>query len=167
MSTEKELAEALLKLDVKGNEAASDACLLAKRIIRRDRLLLRVLGWSAIVLWSVAAAAFYGLTFLVVELVTPKVMYLSDQAYVTFAQSDKQPNEAKKQPTAPQHRRWYNSHSLVSWLIFGSAASIVLAAATTIRLISASRRAGLRQINANLLEISNQLKRLRQTSKET
>jgi hypothetical protein len=43
-----------------------------------------------------------------------------------------------------------------------SVAVLTVAALCTVLLVSASRRATLRQVNANLLEISEQLKELRQ-----
>jgi hypothetical protein len=50
------------------------------------------------------------------------------------------------------------------WYIAGSVAALFLAALCTVLLVITSRRATLRQINLSLMELSEQLKQLRQAA---
>jgi hypothetical protein len=174
MSAERELGDALLKLDIRGIEAASDARRMAERLFARDRRRIRILGGWAILFSLLSAAAFYGMFDILVNRTIPSVLYLHDKLskidagngsmetsmnqgeQKILANNDR--TEAKQARTPP--RKWYQSNTLIMWIGISSAAMIVFAAAATVGLIFASRWAALRQINASLLEISNQLKQL-------
>ena len=57
---------------------------------------------------------------------------------------------------------WLTAGNMIAGIALASIVAVLLAAVCTVLLIAASRRATLRQINANLTKISEQWKSLRQ-----
>jgi hypothetical protein len=151
--TEKELGRALLQADGAGLSAGPDPRLLTGAILERDRRRVRALAIVAIALWLAPAALLtYVLTSFAGDFI-PK-------------QKQLQRHVAEGKLTGEKRRSLETFH--LDWMAAGakvgaiSVAAIALAAVATVMLISASRRATLRQINANLMVISDQLKQLRE-----
>jgi hypothetical protein len=151
--TEKELGRALLNADGGGLTTTPDPRLLTGAILERDRRRVRLLAFAAIALWLVPAALLaYVLTTFARDFI-PKQKQLQRRA-------------AEGQLTGEDRRLletlqldWTAAAAKVGAI---SVVAIALAAVTTVMLISASRRATLRQINASLVMISDQLKQLRE-----
>ena len=143
--TEKELGRALLNLDVAPPPAAPDPRQLTRQILARDRRRIRLLAGLATLFWVLTAAGIVCLCPFYVMIVAPRL-----RAY---------------QAGRAQLENDWNDWALVGdWAAYWMLAcilSLLLAAICTVLLILLSRRATLRQINASLVEISEQLKQLR------
>jgi hypothetical protein len=150
--TENELGRALLKLDAAGLSGVPDLKQQTWKVLDRDRRSVRRLAGLTILLWLLSAALI--LTVLVAfGLLMPRQAKLRmdvEQGKVTPAQGDQ---------IAHGHMIEFEMGTVI---IAVSVAALSLAAFATLLLNLTSRRATLRQINASLLEISEQLKGLRQ-----
>jgi hypothetical protein len=149
---EKELGRALLDLDARTLAGAADPREPTMRILDRDRR--RVWWWSAITIAFWIAALLMVLSMLVaMGLLMPFEAHLRDPAQVARLGTPEKLAEAK-----------LNAHVISRMITVGVTVSVgilALAAGSTVFLVLASRRATLRQINASLLEISQQLQALR------
>ena len=148
--SEKELGRALLQLDAQKLAGLADSREQTWNILQRDGR--RVwwltaltttlwLGALALVIWTLMA---FGLLF-------PK------QAHLRMAIEKGQIAEEVREQVQATHQ------IALQMITLGVAASVgvlALAAGSTVFLVLATRRATLRQINASLLEISQQLKEL-------
>lgn len=175
MSAERELGDALLKLEKSGIDSPSDGQRLANKIFTRDRRRIRILGGLAILFSLLSAGAFYAMFDLLVNRTIPAVIRSDDRlnkieagigSTETSAKRDEtevsaEKSEAEKeQIRAPRPKKWYHSNTLVQWLGIAASSMFVLAVASTVWLILVSRRTALRQINVSLLEISRRLEQL-------
>jgi len=149
---DKDVGDALLKLDLTPHTEAPTAQI--ERIIETDRR--RVRRWTriSIALWILAAA---GAIFIFVMggLAFPLIAKLVQEAEVEGLQDAEVPNLAN--PDTP----FLVLAKLVAMtMVFGTASFMVLVCAglATVLLLVRSRSATLRQINANLMQISEQLK---------
>jgi len=140
--SDKDLSEALLKLDLASATAGPEI----ERIIESDRRRVKWLTRLTVGLWILAAAGSL-LIFIFGGLVFPMI-----------AKTLKEAGEGSlEQPDTP----FLMLAKLTAMsILFGSLSFLVLVAAglATVTLVFRSRRATLRQINANLLQISEQLK---------
>jgi hypothetical protein len=149
--TEKELGEALLNLDT---TATPDVKALTARVLQRDRRRVRLLVWMSGASWVVAALfvlailVFFGLLFPLQAKLQQEVKQPTGR--LTPAQIEQQLEQAAI------------AFKMGSVFITMAVGALTLAALCTVLLVLASRRATLRQVNANLVEISEQLKQLRQ-----
>jgi uncharacterized membrane protein YbhN (UPF0104 family) len=149
--TEKELGNALLRLDAAGPIVA-DPRVMTERILDRDRRRVRRLTWLTVGVWLFAAGL---VLFLLVEfgLMLPELAKLKNPA-----------NPARVTPT--QRETMVNELELgfkLSLVVISlTVGALSLAGLCTLGLVLATRRATLRQVNANLVEIGEQLKQLRQ-----
>jgi hypothetical protein len=149
--TEKELGEALLHLDA---TSTPDPKALTASILKRDRRRVRVLTWLSVGSWLLAAAL---------------VLFILVMFGFLFPLQAKLQQEAK-QPTgritAAERERLTHEAEVAfrmgSVLITLAVGVLSLAALSTTLLVLASRRATLRQVNANLVEMTEQMKQLRQ-----
>jgi hypothetical protein len=144
--TEKELGKALLNLDVAPPPAAPDPRQLTRQILERDRRRIRRLAALATLLWILTAAGIVCLCPFYVMNVAPRL-----RAY-----------QAGRRQLADDWDAWATVGEWAAYWILACIISLLLAALCTVLLILLSRRATLRQINASLLEISEQLKQLGQ-----
>jgi heme exporter protein D len=144
--TEKELGRALLTLDMAPSPAASDPRQLTRQILERDRRRIRLLAGLATLFWILTAAGIVCLCPFYVLIVAPRL-----RAY-----------EAGRAQLANDWNDWAMVGDWAAYWILACIISLLLAAICTVLLILLSRRATLRQINANLVEISEQLKQMRQ-----
>ncbi len=146
--TEKELGKALLTLDVTAAAAAPDPRQLTRNILERDRRRVRLLTRLSIFFWVLVVAAVALLVWFYFTQLAPRL-----GAYVAGRRDFEQDAAV-----------WLEVGNATVTVILGCVVALLLAAVCTVLLILASRRATLRQINANLAEISEQLKLLRQQS---
>jgi hypothetical protein len=155
--SEKDLGEALLKLDAAALAGVSDQRRQVWNILERDRRRVRLLTWLVVVVGLLAAALVvgglvsYGFTFPRQALLVRQI----EEGKLTARQRDE------------VQRVILMSFQKGTLLIAFSVAVMAVAALCTVFLILASRRATLRQINASLVEIGEQLKRLGQPPGKT
>jgi hypothetical protein len=151
--TGKELSDALLKLDATQITGPSDARALTWKILDQDRRRVRRWIFVTIALWLVAAVVILG-AFVAFALLFPAHAKVMNEAGI--------PSEVVERP--PEIERMHliltSFIGKVSFLVAVSVLTLTLATLATLFLILATRRATLRQMNASLIEISEQLKRL-------
>ncbi len=146
--TEKELGRALLNVDVAPPPAAPDPRQLTLKILERDRRRIRWLAVLATLFWILTTAGVVCLLPFYVMVVAPRLRaYQLGRAHLEQDWND-----------------WMMVGNWVACWILACIVSLLVAAVCTVLLILVSRRATLRQINANLVEISEQLKQLRQVA---
>lgn len=150
--TEKELGRILLQGDGTGT-ATLDPALLMGVILERARRRVRILAGVTIALWLVAAALLgYLLISFAVDFI-PKQKQL--QKHVAEGKLEGE----KRQAIEAFHLEWLAWGARIGTI---AVTFIAVAAIGTVVLISTTRRVTLRQINASLWDISEQLKRLRE-----
>ena len=162
-NSERELGKSLLKLDAAGLGAVPDAKQQTWRILEQDRRRVRWWTMLTIVAWLPAVLSILGV-LIFLALLFPL------QAKLTQIRDDQKAGRAKAGDTYVHNGREMNLAQLerdadigfkqMSVLTGFSVLALCGATLFSLILISASRRATLRQINASLLEISQQLKRL-------
>lgn len=144
--TEKELGKALLNVDMARAPAAPDPRQLTQRILERDRRWIRLLAGLAALFWILATAGLVWLVSYYLLLVSPRLRaYAAGRAQLQNDWND-----------------WAYAVDLAAGSTLACIVALLLAAVCTMLLILLSRRATLRQINAGLVVISEQLKLLRQ-----
>ena len=147
--TEKELGKALLNLDVAPPPAAPDPRQLTQKVLGRDRRRVRLLAGLATLFWILTAAGIIALCPFYVIVVAPRL-----RAYQAGrAQLDNDWND------------WATVGDWAAYWVLACITSLLLAAVCTVLLVLVSRRATLRQINASLVEISEQLKQMGRLSR--
>jgi hypothetical protein len=151
--SEKELGKALLRLDGASLAAVPDARQQTWRVLERDR---RRVWWLTVVT--------VGIWLLAVAHVVSVLVHLNDLG-PKQAQLMKHMQEGKITPEVREGVQ--ASHQLamqkLTMVVTAAVGLLALAALCTVFLVLASRRATLRQVNASLVEISEQLKHLRPT----
>jgi hypothetical protein len=151
---EKELGRALLQLDSEQLAGNPNARQQTWKILERDRrrvwwlTAITVTLWAAAILMVLAMLVAFGLVF-------PLQAKLRDPAELARLPPEMRQDAQFKAQIAFQ---------MVTVGVTCSVGILAMAALATILLVLASRRATLRQINASLLEISQQLRELRQPS---
>jgi hypothetical protein len=144
--TEKDLGRALLELDLAPPPAAPGARELTRQVLERDRRRIRLLAGLATLFWALTAAGVVCLCPFYVIVVAPRL-------------------RAYQAGRAQLANDWNDWATVGTWAAYGALAwvtALLAAALCTVLLVLFSRRATLRQINASLVEISEQLKGLRQ-----
>jgi hypothetical protein len=148
---EKDLGRALLKLDAAELGGVPDARRLTWQIVERDRRRVALLTAVTVAVWLLAAAlvlaGLVGYGFLFPE--QAKLVHEIEAGKLTPAQGEQ------------AQRALLVGFQKGTLLIALSLGVLAVAALCTVLLLLASRRATLRQVNASLLEIAEQLKRLR------
>jgi hypothetical protein len=151
---DRNVGDALLKLDLTPQSEPPAAQI--ERIIDADRR--RVRRWTriAIALWILAALGALGI-FVMGGFAFPMIARMVQKAEVEAIQDADAPTMAN--PNTPF---LVLAKLTAMCLVFGTGSFLVLVCAglATVLLLVRSRSATLRQINANLLQISEQLKRL-------
>jgi len=150
---DKQLRELLLQLDASALAEPEAAHRQTAQVLRRDRVTTRLLTVIAAVLWCVAVV---GLTFIVWFFIA-KMKPERDKFMHNVGPDAVQPLSLEGQLANSHVYQMVLEYGIV--VLTGSTLVLALAALSTVVMISASRRATLRQINASLLAISNQLKR--------
>ncbi len=148
--SESELSKALLRLDATNLTGAIDARVETLRVLERDRRRVRRLTVLAVGVWLLAG----GLVF------TGMVSYgLIMPAQAKLFQ-DAQAGRLDAAQREAAQRALVVSFMMTNVLVCFSVGVATAAALCTVLLIFASRRATLRQVNASLIQIAEQLKRL-------
>jgi uncharacterized membrane protein YbhN (UPF0104 family) len=151
--SESDMAKALLKVDALDLAGVPDSRQLTWKILDHDRRLVRRMTVLTLVIWLMAAGM-VGFVMIAFGLLMPMQAKIAQES-------------EKRQITAEQRAAHDLIHKqtfqMLTVAIAFSVGILALAALSTVRLIFASRRATLRQVNASLVEISRQLKELRQT----
>jgi hypothetical protein len=137
--TDRELAKALLHLGTSETQAPPDA--LTQRVLSRDRRRVRLAAAAALFFWLVSALVLFGFMFALIGMIAEM-------------------QQSGRAPADPLISAMYKFLIVLA----GSLESLVLAFLCTILLMFVSRRATLRQVNANLVVISRQLKDLQERS---
>ena len=140
--SESELGQALVACDA---TTGNDARQMIERVLERDRRRVRLLATWALVLWALIVV---GVLFLV------WFFFMALQPKLWAFQADQNSRNVKT---------WITMSSWAAWSIAAFATMMMLAGACTVWLVFASRRAMLRQLNAQLSEVSEQLRQLQQT----
>lgn len=152
--TEKEVGEALLRVDSAGLAGVADGHRHTWAVLERDRQRVRFLTWLSVGVWVLASVLVwiglvnYGLVFPA----QAKLVHDIEDGTLTPAQRD----EAQ--------RLILISFQKGTLVIAFSVAVMAVAALCTVFLILTSRRATVRQLNAGLAEIAAQLRQLRPTA---
>jgi hypothetical protein len=172
---EKELGRALLNLDA-ADRPPADSRALTDRVLNRDRRRVRIWTWLTVGTWLVAAGLVLFL-LVVFGLIFPAQAKLRDDTgqnrwtpgpSAPAPPSAPIPGNAKGQArlTPAQREQMQNdleiAFKMSSVVITVTVGALALAGLFTLGLLLATRRATLRQVNANLAEITEQLKQLRQ-----
>ena len=151
---EHELGEALLRAGAAEDRDVPDARDLASALLARDRRRLRALGGLILALW-LAGAAGIGFVLYNLAIYVPKYMRLL--------------MKIEEGGVSMEQRQRIQENNLGGFQIglsitACSVAILALAALGTFLLVLASRRATLRQVNASLVSISEQLRQLSRES---
>lgn len=143
-----EMGKALLTLDA---TAAGEALARrqAQRIQRWDRWRVGLLAVLTLLLWLAAAAGILFVIFIATANLYPKQRILIEQSALIPAE---RLIEYQGQQLA--------ALEICTDIIMASIVALLLAALCTVWLVLSSRRATLRQVNAQLAEIAEQLRRL-------
>jgi hypothetical protein len=150
--TEKELRKALLGLDSARLIAVPGAREITRKVLERDRRRVRRLAILTIALWVTAAAGILLVLYALLALHPAKLQPMRDdeRGRVTGAERER-----------IEQMRWMVIEKTTA-VVAISVATLALAALGTVFLVFAARAATIRQVNATLVEISEQLKQLQQ-----
>lgn len=146
------LGKALLRADADSPSVAEETTRL---LLDRERRRIRNLAWATALLWISALAGISAAICGYVLIVAPKLRFI-----LLFDPGSAPGEEAQRKLMLDGY---ILLDKILMWSLVGSLVLLAVAALFTVRLILTSRRATLRQINSNLLEISEQLKELRRT----
>jgi hypothetical protein len=164
--SEKELGRALLELDSQKLAGVPDAREQTWKVLERDRR--RVWWWTALTIGLWAAALGMVLLMLVhYALIFPLQAKLAGETDDAQLAQQREPGRIQLDKLTPEEleKAKFKAQILFQMATVGVTFSVGLtcmAVLASVLLNRASRQATLRQINASLLEISNQLKELRQ-----
>jgi hypothetical protein len=151
---EKELGRALLSWDARGPAPTMDPQKLVASVLARDKRRVRLLTAATIALWTLSAVGIPLFTYVLVFYIWPASNALMQE--VITHQRGIEPQDLEKS--------WFALTAFTAkasiLLVSGSVIAFLLAAGATIWLVFATRRATLREVNANLAEIAEQLRRL-------
>ena len=150
---ERELGKALLKLDAAILGGAPDTHQSAWRIIERDRRVMRLFAALTILVWLLATLMICAVLMSFAWLVQAEEKLIEDINVGKIILDDRLVTERL---LLAQFREG-------TLLTACSVAILALAALCTVVLLFLSRRATLRQLNAGLFEVTEQLRLLRQT----
>jgi hypothetical protein len=146
--TDKEVGKALLKVAIEAPGSVPGPR-LAAQVLARERWRLRLLAALTVLLWLAAAAGVFWVLYAAIFHLYPKQQQLMhDAALGEFP-------AAKVVEIQALH---FQAVEICTRVVAASFVALTLAALCTVLLVLASRTATLRQINASLAEISEQLK---------
>ena len=145
--TEKDLRKALLGLDAGAIAAVPDAGQITRRVLDRDRRRVRILAALTILLWVVAALG------IVLVLVAVLVVH---PAMLAPIRGDGSPADRERF----EHVRVMMLEKATA-VVAISVAVLALAALGTVLLVFAAHAATVRRVNATLVDLAEQLRRLR------
>jgi hypothetical protein len=153
-SGKKALADALLELDGRTETSTAEGKAIAGRVLRRDRLRVRLLTGMTIALFLLAAVGIYRSFSMAKNDIYSKIFECSDQIFAR----DMTGGELKILRLVQEAYMIQFHIVLMDSVAF---AAILLAAVLTVLLVLAARRATLRQIQSSLLTLSKQIETMR------
>ena len=151
---DEQLGDYLLRLDVMDLAGMSDARREAMKIVERDRRRVRRLTAVTLVLWALVTAA-TGFVLWIYSIYLPRETQLLQDL---GARGD----TIEGANLSQSNLILISVVSKGTVFVAGSVGLLALAMLTTVVLVLSARKATLRQVSASLLEISDQLKALRQ-----
>jgi hypothetical protein len=143
---ERELSESLLAYDA-AEVSNKDPRKIAAQIIRRDQCWTRFWSVGVILVWFVA-----------IGLICPMAAMIGNTFTETGATMQKLIDATKIESNLPHHLD--QAAEAVFFAMPKVALLLMIATILTVLLVRSSRRATLRQVNANLMQISRQLEGL-------
>jgi len=149
--TDCDLGRALLDLDATTLAGKDDTADKTANLLRGDRIRLRLLTWSAMAVWLLALVLIFG-DLVYFALLFPRQALLHQQI-----DAGELPDAQLVQIQRDLLIEFHKGTLIIAFSVFIT----TLAAFLTVLLILATRRATLRQVNANLVEISQQLRQMR------
>ena len=149
--TDRNLGRALLELDAATLAGKNDVTAQTAAILQGDRVRLRLLTWSTMAIWLVALVLIFG------DLVYFALLFPRQALVFQQIDAGTLPQEQLAQIQRDLLIEFHMGTLLIAFSVFIT----TLAAFLTVLLILATRRATLRQVNANLAEICEQLKQMR------
>jgi hypothetical protein len=147
--TEKDLRKALLGLDAAAIAAVPDAQQITRQVLKRDRWRVRLLAALTIFLWVTAALG--------IILVLGALLVVHPAMLRTIPDGDTAADRDRL-----EHVRFMMIEKTTA-VVAVSVAVLALAALGTVFLVFAAHAATVRRVNATLIDISGQLKTLKQT----
>jgi hypothetical protein len=142
---ERELGRALLKFGAQAREEPPppDPQVLMNRILQRDRR--NIGGWAVVtaLAWGMTVACMVSLVCFWNVYITPIVNFLAEHPNVSVPAD-----------------HWAGMGEVLGSIAIAAVVGLLFAILSTVLLVFASRRATLRQVNASLMQISEQLKQL-------
>ncbi len=159
------LAHGLLKSDDRAAAAPAEAHELAKRILRRDRRWVAILAAATAVFLLLGVVGICGSLYSFYRWIVPAMERVgSDLTRASGAgQGDSAHAEAFYATTAQAFFVSHVSQRIILWIVSASVAALLAAGVCTVLLVLATRRATLRQIQASLRAISEQVETLQQS----
>jgi hypothetical protein len=148
---EKELREALLTWAAKTSSTAEPEQTVA-RVLARDRRRVRMLAAATAILWVIAAGGIPLFFAMFMNFIFPKIEHVLREM-ITHRD-----NLEPARLAEAAHTVLLAASKLSILLVSGSVIALLLAACGTLMLVFALRRATLRQVNANLAEIAEQIR---------
>ena len=159
------LADALLKSDHRTAAVSAEGHELAKGILRRDRRRVTILAAATAVFLMLTVIGLYGSMYFFCTRIVPAMWKVGkDLTHASGAgQGDSVHAEAFYATTAQAFYVIHISQTVILWIVSASVAALLAAGVCTVLLVLATRRATLRQIQASLLAISEQVEMLQQS----
>lgn len=149
--------EDLLAVDA-GTVPETDPRQLTLTALIRDRRRVRLLAWLAVFFWLLSAAGMLCATYVYFEPLTTR----TDHILMRLDENLNKPLAERRQYQEEMFHALRQVARVLMWFVSGCIFAAALAAFCTVWLVLSSRRSTLRQVNANLLQISRQLSALRQ-----
>jgi hypothetical protein len=141
--SESELSRALLACEA---PLGNDTRQLIGRVLERDRWRVRLLTTLTLFLWLLTAVGVFVWGYLWFSAMQPRLLA-----------------KAENRAHIDDSSAWVTIGSAAAKTLMAVTTTTLLAASSTIWLVFATRRATLRQVNAQLAEISEQLRQIQQT----
>jgi hypothetical protein len=149
--TDRDLGRALLNLDAAAIGGKNDIAAKTEGVLRQDRLRMGLLTWATVAVWVLALVLIFG------DLVNFAILFPRHAHYLQLLDA----GEITPALRDAMQRELFISFQKGTLIIAFSVFITTLAAFLTVLLIFATRRATLRQVNANLAEICEQLRQMR------
>jgi hypothetical protein len=149
----KALADALLALDGRTATSTAEDRALAQRVLRRDRLRVRLLTAATIVFFLLAVIGVYSFFHLIIAEVRPKIFESLDEIF-------RQDLTRADQATLALLQDLQISQAKSIFRASAAIAALLVSAVCTVLLVLATRRTTLRQIQISLMVLSERIEQI-------
>jgi cell division protein FtsL len=146
--TENDIGKGLLNLNTDAPRSAADERQLARKVLQRDRRRVWLLAAMAVLLWLVAAASVFFVVYVAIFHLYPK----QHQLMRDYALGD-----LPVQQMIEIQSLHFRTVEICTLVVSAAFVAATLAAVCTVLLVLVSRQATMRQINAGLAEIFEEL----------